>query len=240
MEPLRLEILPQPDLTTCGPTCLHAVYRFFGQDLPLSQVIAEVPKVEGGGTLAVILACHALARGFGARIYSYNLQIFDPKWFATDGEPKPDLAERLRLQAQHKRSVKLRGATKYYLQFLEQGGKLRMRDLTAGILRKYLKRGLPLLAGLSSTFLYRDRRELDSGAEDDLRGLPAGHFVVICGYVPETRSVRVADPLSPNPMAKEQIYTVDLDRLVCAILLGIVTYDANFLVLEPPAWDPNR
>ena len=26
---LFLDIRPQPDQTTCGPTCLHAVYRYF-------------------------------------------------------------------------------------------------------------------------------------------------------------------------------------------------------------------
>ena len=28
---LPVEILPQPDETTCGPTCLHAVFRYFGE-----------------------------------------------------------------------------------------------------------------------------------------------------------------------------------------------------------------
>ena len=36
---LPLETLPQPDETTCGPTCLHAVYRYWGETEPLAQVI---------------------------------------------------------------------------------------------------------------------------------------------------------------------------------------------------------
>ena len=39
---LSLDILPQPDDTTCGPTCLHAVYRFWGDDLPIERIIREV------------------------------------------------------------------------------------------------------------------------------------------------------------------------------------------------------
>ena len=27
---------PQPDETTCGPTCLHAVFRYFGEDWSVS------------------------------------------------------------------------------------------------------------------------------------------------------------------------------------------------------------
>src|SRR5437762_675447 len=32
---LPVETLPQPDETTCGPTCLHAVYRYWGDREPL-------------------------------------------------------------------------------------------------------------------------------------------------------------------------------------------------------------
>lgn len=45
---LELEILPQPDDATCGPTCLQAVYRYFGDDMPLEQVIRETPALGGG------------------------------------------------------------------------------------------------------------------------------------------------------------------------------------------------
>jgi ABC-type bacteriocin/lantibiotic exporter with double-glycine peptidase domain len=41
---LRLDILPQPDDTTCGPTCLHAVYRYWGDEIPLAQVIGACPR----------------------------------------------------------------------------------------------------------------------------------------------------------------------------------------------------
>ena len=61
---LPLAIDRQPDYTTCGPTSLHAVYRFLGDDISLSQVIAQTPKNPGGGTLNVHLAVHALRRGY--------------------------------------------------------------------------------------------------------------------------------------------------------------------------------
>jgi hypothetical protein len=70
---LELEILPQPDQFTCGPTCLQAVYRYFGDAVPLPKVIEEIPQLEDGGTLAVVMACHALARGYKATIYTRNI-----------------------------------------------------------------------------------------------------------------------------------------------------------------------
>jgi len=231
MENLELEILPQPDETTCGPTCLQAVYRYHGREIPLPQVIAEVKPLATGGTLAVSLACHALRRGFSAVIYTFNLQIFDPTWFR---EPER-IASRLREQMESKpEDPRLSEATPRYLEFLSLGGELRFRDLTSALLREYLRRGVPILTGLSATYLYGCSREL--GTEyDDLAGVPVGHFVVLSGYDPEEREVLVADPLHDNPRFGSRYYRVGVDRLMTAILLGIVTYDANLLILRPKA-----
>jgi hypothetical protein len=230
---LDLEILRQPDDATCGPTCLHAVYRYFGDELPLDEVTAEVPRLAGGGTLAVNLANHALRRGYRALIYTYNLTVFDPTWF---GQPRPELANRLRAQVQAKRDRKLSEATDAYLEFLRLGGELAMEDLTPALLRRWLERDLPLLTGLSATFLYRCARERrDAKLEyDDVRGSAIGHFVVLCGWDAEERSVRIADPLEDNPRFHEHIYWLPVERVINAILVGVLTYDGNVLVLEPP------
>ncbi len=228
---LRVEILPQPDDFTCGPTCLHALYRYFGDEVPLEQVIGEVPVLENGGTLDVLLANHALVRGYSARIFTYNVQMFDPTWF---GGPGVDLAERLTRQLEHKDSERLRIATEAYLLFLRRGGELRFEELTTALVRKYLSREIPILTGLSATYLYGSAREYGpEGRPDDIRGKPAGHFVVLCGYNRETREVLVADPLQKNPLSGTNPYTVSIDRVICAILLGILTYDANLLIIQP-------
>jgi hypothetical protein len=229
---LTLDILPQPDGATCGPTCLHAVYRYFGDEIPLEQVIRETGRLEEGGTLGVFLGCHALQRGYDATIYTYNLQEFDPTWFHPRPEP---LVERLKTQMQAKDSAKLRVASRGYIEFLQRGGQIRMEDLTGDLIRKYLNRGVPILAGLSATYLYREPREIGpTGESDPVRGEPAGHFVMLCGYDRENRQVLVADPFEPNPLApSHRHYLVDFNRLVCAILLGILTHDANLLILQP-------
>jgi hypothetical protein len=228
---LLLEILPQPDHVTCGPTCLQAVYRYFGDSVPLQKVIDEIPQLEDGGTLAVVMACHALKRGYDATIYTYNVNVFDPTWFA---EGAPPLSERLEEQKNVAESRKLQLACSEYLDFLKLGGKLRMEDLTSELIRKFLKSSTPILTGLSATYLYRAKRELGRDSiPDDVRGYPVGHFVVLCGYDRSNRTVMVADPLHPNPLASEQTYAVEIDRLKNAILLGIVTHDANLLIIEP-------
>jgi hypothetical protein len=83
MKPLSdFKTLPQPNETTCGPTCLQAFLRFFGDDLDLADVIAQTSELGDGGTLAVLLGTQAIARGYPAKIFTYNLRVFDPSWFA--------------------------------------------------------------------------------------------------------------------------------------------------------------
>jgi hypothetical protein len=234
---LRLSVLPQPNYTTCGPTCLHAVYRYWGYEMPLQQVIDTVEPLPEGGTLAVRLAIHALQRGFKAEIFTYNLQMFDPTWFSPNAPV--DLAQRLAQQRDHKPSTKLIFATEAYLEFLSLGGTMRYENLDAKLLRRFLRRGVPVLTGLSATHLYDCAREYHD-EYDVVRGTPSGHFVVLSGYDPKTREVSIADPLHDNPRFGSQYYRVGMNRLTASILLGILTYDANLLVLTPKKTAPRR
>lgn len=227
----QFPILPQPDPTTCGPTCLHAVYTYYGDHQDLPGVINDVAQLETGGTLAVFLACHALRRGYKATIYTYNLQVFDPTWFQDSGV---SLADKLRAQGKAKKGWKLHRAIMGYLEFLELGGQLHFEDLTPGLIHGYLADSKPILTGLSSTYLYRSPREYGVDMlDDDVRGDPSGHFVVLCGFDEQAGSVLVADPLHPNPLSESHIYGIAVERVICAILLGILTYDANLLIIEP-------
>ncbi|MEO8495433.1 MAG: C39 family peptidase, partial [Planctomycetota bacterium] len=219
----------------CGPTCLHAVYGYHGEALPLEQVIAETATLSEGGTLGALLGQHALARGYDATIYTFNLRVFDPTWFDEHGHGRPVLRDKLAEQIVAKENDKLQYAGRAYQGFLEAGGELRMKDLTRGLIRQYLNRSIPIVAGLSSTFLYRAKREIGATCTpDDINGLPTGHFVVLCGYDRERKLVRIADPYLPNPIApRDHYYVVDVDRVVCAILLGALTYDANLMIFTP-------
>jgi hypothetical protein len=231
---LHFQIAAQPDEVTCGPTCLHGIYRYHGDEVSLDEVIGGVDMLsgEGAGTLDVFLANHALERGYRVTLFTYNLQLFDPTWFLL---PVADFAARLRAQGEAKPDAKLRQATAGYLRFLELGGKLRQEDLRPSLIRRYLNRGVPIMTGLSATYLYQARRELTAtSTPDDVRGEPVGHFVVMSGYDRDTRLVDVADPFEWNPLGGERYYSVDLNRLIGAVLLGSFTYDANLLVIELP------
>lgn len=229
---MQIEMLAQPDETTCGPSCLYAVYRYFNEDISLHEVVDGVRSLKGGGTLAVFLACHALRKGYSARIYTYNLNVFDPSWFDNSDV---DIKERLIEQSKFKKIPKLHIDTEGFIEFLNRGGELRFQDLTTSLIRKYLNRSIPIITGLSATYLYKTPREYGIHSEwDDIRGEASGHFVVLSGYDREKRSVLVADPLKTNPFSENHYYEISIDRVLCAILLGILTYDANLLIITPP------
>lgn len=230
---LDVPILAQPDDVTCGPTSLHAVYGYWGDPLPLERVIAEVRGLETHGTLAALLGLHALERGYRATIVTYNLEVFDPTWFGHEGV---DLAEKLRAQRAVKPRPRLQVATEAYLDFLEAGGVIRFEELTLDLVRRILGRGTPILTGLSATYLYGCAREVDEGGRlryDDVAGQPTGHFVVLRGWNPADDEILVSDPLRGNPRFGAHLYAAPAGRVLSSILLGVLTYDANLLIVEP-------
>lgn len=226
-----VKIHAQPDDSSCGPTCLHAIYRFYKDNISLESVIHEVKTLEGGGTLAVFLGCHALKRGYTATIYTVNLHVFDPTWFT---QSKEYMVERLKLRSKARKDSKLSAAVEGYVEFLENGGEIKFRDMSSSIIRKYLDKNIPVISGLSSTFLYRSMREVgETNREDDIEGDPAGHFVVLVRYDRIRKRILLADPYEGNPLHSEQYYYISSGRLINSILLGIVTYDSNLLIIEP-------
>lgn len=231
------EVRQQPDDVSCGPTCLHGIYRFHGQPLSLGDVLSSVDRLDHGGTLGVLLGLDALRRGFSATLFTYNLDVFDPTWF--DGEPRllgPLIRERLR----HKREPRFVAAAEAYDAFLGEGGIVRHRELTPALLSKLVRSGAPPITGLSATYLYGCAREVFDGASstfDSVRGDPVGHFVVLSGVDDNTGRFRISDPSSDNPRHRAGTYWVSPHRLLGAILLGATTYDGNILVIRPGEGD---
>jgi hypothetical protein len=224
----------QPDYTTCGPTALHAIYRYYGDPIDLPTVIKETPKLPTGGTLGVHLSVHALSRGYEVITWVCNVRHFDPTWFQ---EPT-NLAGKLKARAEAKG---LAGDPRYgpALEALEQylalGGRVVWGDLTPEIIGKSLAQGSPLLTGTNGTYLYQCMRETEDGP-DDVRGEAFGHFIVLCGYRAEDHSVAIADPLKDNPAHGTKYYRASVYRLIGAIFLGVGSDDGNLMLIRPKGW----
>lgn len=229
-----IDVRQQPDDVSCGPTCLQAVYSFYGSELDLDEVIASVRNVENGGTLGVLLGVDALERGYSATLFTYNLDVFDPSWFGGEQRDLKDLLER-----RHTVTIdpRLRSAIEAYIDFVDHGGDVRHRELTPAMIGNIVRRGFPPITGLSATYLYGCEREVFDGRRshyDDIRGEPVGHFVVVSGVDRLTGNFRISDPSMDNPLHGSGTYWVSPHRLVGAVLLGATTYDGNLLIIRPP------
>jgi hypothetical protein len=234
---LPVQRFVQPDDVTCGPTCLRKVYHFYGMEVAPEEALGEITRNEDGGTLAVHLGTSALRRGFRARIYSYNLRIFDPTWNRLESDA---LAGKLRLRFPYLHEEKTLQAAEAYLDFLSLGGELAFDELTPGLLKSILNRDHPVLAGLSATYLYRMPRERHDPVthqllDDDVAGDAVGHFLVVTGYEQWGRRFIVLDPSAHVPGGKSGRVIVDAQCLTNAILLGDLTHDAVLLELWPDA-----
>jgi hypothetical protein len=228
---LPVVIQRQPDYTTCGPTSLHAVYSFFGDPITLPQVIEEVPKLEGGGTLNTHLAVHALRRGYEAHIWTCNVRHWDPTWFQQETDFVAKLKARFKakgLDNDRRYAPALESVEEYFA----RGGKVHWGDLTPEFMGGVLSKGVPILTGTNGTYLYQCSRETAEGP-DDVAGDAFGHFIVVCGYSSKDGTVAVADPLMDNPLHGTKYYRASVHRLIGAIFLGSATDDSNLLVIHP-------
>ncbi|CRX39133.1 cysteine peptidase family C39 domain-containing protein [Estrella lausannensis] len=230
----KLKMKSQPTDSSCGPTCLKAIYDYYDLPIDLEKIIREVKTLKTGGTLGACLGIHALDHGFDATLYTFNLEIFDPTWFFPKPIDKKQIIQKLRLQKKLKHHAKLQDACDAFIEFLEKGGRIKMRDLSGALLMRYLKRKIPIITGLSSTYLYKCSRihlNGDEALKDDVLGAPEGHFVVLESYNPESRLVTINDPWHQNPYSQDLKYEVSKDHLLTSFLIGLLTYDANFTII---------
>ncbi len=231
---LPITIKRQPDYTTCGPTSLHAVYSYYKDPISLSQVIEEVPKLEQGGTMSLHLAVHALRRGYKVDVWAFSVRHFDPTWFLQPTDYVAKIKARLAAKGMAD-DARYRSAFASLEEYFQRGGKIHWQDLTPRLIGNILQRDMPILTGTNGTFLYQCARETAEGP-DDVCGEPFGHFVVLCGYHSQERTVSIADPLLDNPLHGAKYYRASVHRLIGAIFLGAATDDSNFLVIRPKQW----
>ena len=123
----------------------------------------------------------------------------------------------------------------FYLDFLKKGGVLKFDDLDEALFTRLFKERHPIICGLSATYLYQQMRETPDNQEDDIIGQPVGHFVVVSGWDPQSRTVTIQDPLRKNPLSESGTYKLPFTKFSNAVMLGILTYDENLLVIQAKA-----
>ena len=127
----------QPDDVTCGPACLHGLYRHYGDDVPLAARHRGHPHARHGR--------HARRVPREPRAASAATTRRSSPTTSTCSIPPGSRcrttrsATRLASQAKVKPWRRLQAATRGYDEFLRSGGKLELRDLEPSLLRRYLR-----------------------------------------------------------------------------------------------------
>ena len=218
----------QPDAESCGLACLKGVYESFGAPCSWSDLRCTVRSVPSGGTIAQYLGLHAIDQGCSAEILTVDVRLYDPTWFERELK---DLGRILVLAAGDATNPKIREALIATRRFLDRSGIVRFGELTRQKLLDYLNDSWALIAGISVTFLERQRREGATESHPE-RGVPVGHFVVVRQFDVDTDMITLLDPL--NRGAHGKTVQISFDRFLHAWLLGALTRDATLLAIRRP------
>lgn len=222
--PTKIEMPVQPSGTTCGPTSLYALYRYYGLDVTLDAVVDSVTTLPTGGTVDACLGADAIRRGFDARIVTTNLMMFDPTWAGLDMDSLLGKLSEMRTVYQrdnHKLSV-----ITEYINFLRLGGTI---EIVGDMPSKHIDM-LPCICGLSYTALTNSVRYDNSTDVSTEFGELLGHFVLVSQYDSLHREYTVADPW---PGESGQHYNITEDELNRAMLFGTATNDGGLLFIAP-------
>jgi hypothetical protein len=210
------------------PDLLAQVYRFLGYERAVDEVISDTRRNADGGTLGVYLGISALRNGFRPTIYTYNLRIFDPTWRRLS---PPEISGKLRERRRFVRSRRLKRAIAAYVEYLGMGCRVPVFRARCGFLVGLLQTGHPILTGFERNVPLWVRSRTQRGVRRRFAASPRGISSSCAGYYPRSDRFVVRDPSSNIPFSRNGKYTVEARRLIAAILLGDVTYDANLLVL---------
>lgn len=74
--------------------------------------------------------------------------------------------------------------------------------------------------------------ENDQVVYDEWMGAATGHFIIIQGYDTADETLYIADPYAPHPLSNDHYYKTSFSHWLHAHLLGIVSYDAELLVIS--------
>ncbi len=191
---------------------LATVLRHHGKATDLSRMMGETGAARLPEQLPAEVAIAGLRREMDARLYTWNLDLFDPLWFAeglTDGiinelewcEDEPVAASIL----------------ERYLAVLELGGTIDCTDPTPAMLLQHTGRGLMPIAWTHGDYLSMTHRGLHADV------------VLVHGFDDSSREV-VLSAAAAGPVP---CFRVPFSRFATAMLLSDVR---SMLVLSPARW----
>jgi hypothetical protein len=242
---LDIDIQPQKD-HECGPCALHDILRYYGTQTDRDELIVDCSKESiQMRDWDYRIGITALKHGYGSEITTLATSIYDPSWVDLSME---DLSKKLQAQIEVYQSIinkKVKAPEEYSyehdvefelveattaLQFIQQGGVVRLMPITKELLVDYLSKDIAIIAGVNATLLHKKVRK-EGMDNDEHRGSVWSHMLIISGY--NKTDFHISDP---GPWYdSSQKYWREKDW----VIESITRRDQNIIAILPKEKTPN-
>src|SRR3990167_3580959 len=197
----------------CGPVCLLNIYTHLQIPLPLETILKELNMTEIDTAYLPQLARHCNARKLNTVILSSNPHTISPTW---KQKTKKEIINSLKEWVTYNNDGWLKTCL-FMLFYLQEGGNIKIVDLSTDIIDTYLDQGYTLLSCLEESWLWEKRKVEGKTEYDDIKGYTRGHFVVIYGK--EGNNYLISDPYPTKIEGREGLYKVSKQKLLIATLV---------------------
>jgi len=207
----------------CGSVCLLNIYTYFNIPKSLEQILIELNIGQADTSYLPQLARNCNDQKLDTIILSSNPHTISPTW---KDKTREEIIAMLKKWISHNSNDGWLKAAIFLLFYLQEGGNIKIVDLSTSIIDTYLNKGYIILSCLEESWLW-EKRKIDNKVEyDDTKGHTRGHFVVIYGK--ENDNYLISDPYPTGLPNKEGLYQVGKQKLLVSTLL----WNQEFLAIR--------
>ncbi|MBD3362355.1 hypothetical protein GF362_01395 [Candidatus Dojkabacteria bacterium] len=211
-------IKQKADSSACGPSCLQAIYKYYGKDLKLKMILEDLHIDKDTSTYVSQLARHLNTNHLSTTLISSNPFVVSPDWKA---KPKKVVIKELKEWILHHfnkgkvENIWIKEAL-YLLFYLQEGGNLKISNITTDLIDKYLEDQNLILCCLAENWIWGKRKISKVVEYDNIKGHVNGHFVIV--YDKNKGDYQISDPYPTSIENKEGLYAINKEELLTATL----------------------
>lgn len=205
----------QEEVYSCIPACLQQVFQYYKKHITQQEILGTLKNPTKGMSVPKA-GLFAKRYGFYPTIVTNNISIFDPVWFQLNNKKLiQNLGRRRKFVNTYYQSL-----IDDYVAYFKMGGHIAFNTIKRALLVQSLYRNTPVIAELSSTFLYKKSKSIKPGHFDSpFQGEIDGHGVVVAGF--SKNKFKIVDPDSKNnPYGKKGTYWILADELIASIFIA--------------------
>lgn len=202
------------DSKTCGPNCLLNAYESVGIQIDLQTILNDLLVTQKDPTYIAQLARHLHANKLTSVLLTSNPNSVVSSW---QDKSKEEIIELLKKWLTHNQKDIWLIENLHILFYLQEGGSLKILDLSTDIIDSYLDQGFTMISCLDESWLWEKRQLEDTAAYDDIKGKGRGHFVIVYGK--EGTDYLISDPYPTKIEGRDGLYTINKQKLLVSTLV---------------------